>query len=792
MSLLNPAILTGFALAAIPVILHLLMRQRPKKLLFPALRLIQARRKNNVRRLRLRHFWLLLLRVLVIGLLVAALTRPSLPAADYEPSLGEWVTTAALVALALMVYQGMLRFWERERTPNHVLAYRRSMLRGAVGAGLGALLLLFVVWPYARRISAEITSPLPKVDRNLPVAAVFVFDTSLSMSYRLHSKTRLEVAQEIASEHLEKLPQGSRVAIADTSTANAILFQGEQGGAQERLSALKTKAVSLKLNDRIRAAIGMQEDDFKRTQSSQESVPEELRTDRFLREIYLFTDLAATAWRPTDAQELLKKELERLPWLQVYLIDVGVEGPTNVGISAVRLSSQTVSIGGELSVDLGIESVGAPGAEAVVELHVQNDKRNLVKREQRSVKVEGSSQSGMTFTVPGISAPITHGEVRLVASDPFQADDIRYFTIAAVAAPEVLIVSSNPAESNLWRQALAPAELTALGKTRYRCTEIDASKLDETDLRPYQIVCLVSVRSPSEEAWRKLDQFVSAGGGLTVIVGHRDVDPVAYNTEAAQTFLPASLAGHIRFQEPAHLDLRDFTNPMFAKFEHFDGGFGPLATVDIRRCWSVSPLQGASVVANYNDARALPAIVEKVHGKGRTVMLTTAVDRGGWSDLPLAEFRFLALADQMMQHLGRRNANVYNYIAGDEVILHLDPEQPLNRYLLRKPGFEQLPGELPVGAEVLSIRDADQVGQFEVIAAENEPPFSSGFSVNGSPDESRFERIGGPELDNLLGAGRYSLAQNSEGLTRNVQHGRIGEEIYPLVLMGVILVFCAE
>jgi hypothetical protein len=173
-------------------------------------------------------------------------------------------------------------------------------------------------------------------------------------------------------------------------------------------------------------------------------------------------------------------------------------------------------------------------------------------------------------------------------------------------------------------------------------------------------------------------------------------------------------------------------------------------------------------------------------------MLTTAVDRGGWSDLPLTEFRFIAFADQMMHHLGRRTENVYNYTAGDEVILHLDPEQPLKRYLLRKPGFEQLPGELPAGAEVLAIRDADQVGQFEVIAAENEPPFSSGFSVNGAAEESNFDRIGATELDTMLGADRYSMAQNIEGLTRNVQHGRIGEEIYPLVLMVMIAVFCAE
>ena len=60
MSLLNPALLAGLGLAAIPILLHLLMRAKPKRLIFPALRLILQRRKQNTRRMQLRHFWLLL------------------------------------------------------------------------------------------------------------------------------------------------------------------------------------------------------------------------------------------------------------------------------------------------------------------------------------------------------------------------------------------------------------------------------------------------------------------------------------------------------------------------------------------------------------------------------------------------------------------------------------------------------------------------------------------------------------------------------------------------------------
>ena len=98
MSFLHPVLLGLFALAAVPVILHFLMRPEPKRLVFPALRLIESRRKTNVRRLRLRHLWLLLLRMTLIALLVFAIARPLVPAANYGLSTVELVTLLVVAA----------------------------------------------------------------------------------------------------------------------------------------------------------------------------------------------------------------------------------------------------------------------------------------------------------------------------------------------------------------------------------------------------------------------------------------------------------------------------------------------------------------------------------------------------------------------------------------------------------------------------------------------------------------------------------------------------------------------
>ena len=69
----------GSALVAVPIILHLIMRRKPKMLEFPALRFIQKRHDANQRRLKLRHLLLLLLRMAAIALLALALAAAERP-----------------------------------------------------------------------------------------------------------------------------------------------------------------------------------------------------------------------------------------------------------------------------------------------------------------------------------------------------------------------------------------------------------------------------------------------------------------------------------------------------------------------------------------------------------------------------------------------------------------------------------------------------------------------------------------------------------------------------------------
>ena len=83
LSFLTPMLLAGTALVAVPVVLHLVMRRKPVKHDFPALRFLRERAVANRRRLRLSHLLLLLLRMASNAQLALALARPTLRGAGW-------------------------------------------------------------------------------------------------------------------------------------------------------------------------------------------------------------------------------------------------------------------------------------------------------------------------------------------------------------------------------------------------------------------------------------------------------------------------------------------------------------------------------------------------------------------------------------------------------------------------------------------------------------------------------------------------------------------------------------
>ncbi|MGH9173643.1 MAG: BatA domain-containing protein, partial [Vicinamibacterales bacterium] len=78
MSFLAPLFLAGLAALAVPVLIHLIQRERKNVVRFPSLMFVRRIPYSSIRRRRIHNWALLALRLAVLALLVAAFARPFL------------------------------------------------------------------------------------------------------------------------------------------------------------------------------------------------------------------------------------------------------------------------------------------------------------------------------------------------------------------------------------------------------------------------------------------------------------------------------------------------------------------------------------------------------------------------------------------------------------------------------------------------------------------------------------------------------------------------------------------
>src|SRR5262249_55443894 len=147
------------------------------------------------------------------------------------------------------------------------------------------------------------------------------------------------------------------------------------------------------------------------------------------------------------------------------------------------------------------------------------------------------------------------------------------------------------------------------------------------------------------------------------------INPVSYNTKAAQSVLPAELIASLPHSPAQTMDLRGTQHTLLKRLEEWNS-LAELGAVDIRRYLQVEPQQVSIVVARYSGARAAPAIVERRLGQGRVILTTTAVDNVEWNDLVGTPWYFV-LADQLMQYLSQQASLRCNHTIGNEIMLPL-------------------------------------------------------------------------------------------------------------------------
>lgn len=115
MSFLSPFLLLGLGAIAVPILVHLIQRERKRVIEFPSLMFVQKIPYQSVRRRRIRHWALLLMRAAALALIVAAFARPFFPASAAAAMAATGGSREVVILLDQSASMGYGDRWQRAK-----------------------------------------------------------------------------------------------------------------------------------------------------------------------------------------------------------------------------------------------------------------------------------------------------------------------------------------------------------------------------------------------------------------------------------------------------------------------------------------------------------------------------------------------------------------------------------------------------------------------------------------------------------------------------------------------------
>lgn len=755
MTFQNALLLGGGLLVALPIIIHLAMRRKPRSLPFPAIRFIQQKHETNTRQLNLRHWMLLALRCLVVLLAVAVLARPSVAAA----SAGNWILAGLLTLVAIIVACGAAAAWSRKM--HNVWPISLS--------ALAATLLLIAGW-YALTASRS-TNP-NFGNEEAPVAAAVVVDSMAHMDYRLENRTRIEVAQESAKSLIALLPSDSQIAVVDGRPLPPV-FSPDRGAAQQAIDRWHVQGGSLSLADRAAAAF---------TLLSQSELAR--------RELYLYTDLSRGTWN-SDATKLAgivgaSKDVT------IYVIDVGVGNPQNFGLGPLRVNRETLTVGAPLQIETTLYELRSPG-ERVVEcvfevpdptLPVVRDGKTIYPgtqtRYRETIPLGAGDSKELQIRISGLEPGVHQGFVRVLGEDALAADNVRWLTIEVAKPLLVLVVAPPGVDQDGFVEAI---------EDRFECKAISQAQLATADLDSFAATCLLDPTSLSPAIWNRLAEYVATGHGLALYLGAHAEPVDSFADRAATDVLGFRVGGVLRapVRTPGDTSIlpRTLAHPMLSVFQE-RASTTPWENFPVRFYWGIDQRKPeASVVVPFSDGK--PAIMETAHGRGKILtFLTPATEplepdgRNAWNELWAGEqnWPWFVMLNESVKYLASGGEGRLNYRAGEMASLPNNDDTFPDRYQLFLPN--DVPQEIAAADGMIQVRFTQNPGLYRMRGLKGQP-IGRGFAVNYSEDATELARIDPKQLDQYFGKGRYQFANSSESLQRVVGEQRVGKEMGPLL-----------
>ncbi len=799
MSFLSTGLLAGLFATAIPIALHLLARQQPRRVTFPATRFLKQSLDHHRDRLQVRRWWLLALRIIAIAALATAFARPQINTAVSEA----WFIAGSIAILGIVLL-GLA-------TAAVLFGKSKSLRYGLAVMGVIALVgsIAFGGITMARAPSAMVSDASP-------AAVAIVIDNSIRSSRVVgrekdgsadSSSRVIGLMRDAALWMINEQTSDSLVAIIDRSPRPAT-FSIDHAAAKSRIERTEPDAVVMPLSERVRAAVLL------------------VRSSELERKsILVVTDLTNSSfdleqWKSSELEAMLRQE----PPISVQILDVGSEANANYSLDQLAISDATPPRLAKTSISVVVTSPKSTASQPPKSLAVQLDlfdtespanaglpvvrNSKVVYPSLRSVDRASVESSGVAtrvlLSVPPLEVGTHHGIVRLIVDDELEVDNVRYVTFVVREPKHVLIVATNRDEADVLAGAITAPLATDDPLAEYMVQTSEFPPSDTSAWLQFAAVILIDPQTPTPPIRAEIDNYLQSGGHLLSLLG-----PALTRPEDVVDAFPTGVIRPWRSPDPGtFLEVIRPNHAAITSLRDIAGGV-PWNAFRVSQYWQLTPGDSDLVIARYAGT-AHPALIERnpvvdrdstSPRTGSHLIFTTplpalADSTRSWNRLfsgSDAWPAFLLIRD-MVDSLVHRDQGFHNIQVGESTRIPIDfsnqPDANEKELSTRVQLFGPTGQPLPLVAEEQGVTLSQLVapGTYWLRTTGNE----TGVSVNLHSTDTDLSRMDPAKLDELLGKDQYTLVHNRDEIRQAEGRGQPTRSLYATTLMLMMIAFVAE
>ncbi|MEZ6013945.1 MAG: BatA domain-containing protein [Planctomycetota bacterium] len=748
----HPALAAGAALAAVPVIIHLLNRQRHRPVPWAAMRFVLAAYRRTRRRVQLENLLLLLLRALAIAALALAIARPFATGGGPLTALREARRDLVLVvdgSASTGYRDGLSTVFDRIRERATALVDELDGARGdrvqIVFAGAWPRLSSWSTPEEARVLLTTLTTPTDEplaLAAALAEVAALVADGGGALGTRALDVRLLTDLQRQSFETLRVAGPRDAAAPGQSAPANAASSSDAAAGGA--------------------------------------GVPELIRQ--------------LDALRAADVTVLVE--------------DLGpsAERPANLSVAALEPLGEVPPAGAAFELAVSVANFG-PDVKLGERVWLEVDGERLPSQR---IDVPAGGRAEAVFTLK-IEQPGHHALFGGISGDALTVDDTRPAVVFVPPPLAVLVANGAPAERidddevGLLMTVLEPPDEGAgfapglSSAAPFAPTEISAATLgaETSGIETADVIVLANVPPLTESVRARIAARVEAGAALLITAGDRMGDLALWSeglyAPDGTGLLPVEPLRRVAAaRRESYYRVASFeeTHPALAFFA--EERWRPLLTeVPFYEFIAARPAPGAAVLARLDDTSSSPLLTEHAFGAGRVAFWASTISKS-WNLVPQSPGTFVPLVHELLRHLGRRPMATRSVEPGTPVNLVADRflrgaelvrPDGLTRALSgdaneRSDGRWSLP-EIPGS-------DTERTGLYEVRAVGEAP---ERFAVQLAVRESDLVRTTAREVEALHPALRVRSGVEKDSPTRRADGpgGEIWRVIAALALAFLVL-----